>query len=52
MPSEITHKSPFRFGPLLWALVLVAIGGYILGVQGVGQPELPANPPCSSATSP
>lgn len=29
MPSEITHKSAFRFGPILWGLVIAFIAGFI-----------------------
>lgn len=36
MPSEITHKSAFRFGPFLWAVLIAAGTAYVLGVNGVG----------------
>lgn len=36
MPSEITHKFAFRFGPFLWAVLIAAGAAYVLGVNGIG----------------
>lgn len=49
MPSEITHKSAFRIGPIIWAMVASFIGGYIAHAWHFADTYAP--PPCPAAVS-
>lgn len=50
MPSEITHKSAFKFGPILWAMALSFFGGYVLHGYYFADAQRPPEP-CPAAVS-